>query len=410
MPARRKLGLREIAVLAPGTIAWDTVVSGFGARRQRDAISFILKYRTTSGRQRWFTIGKLGSPWTPDLARREAQRLLLEIRRGADPTAEKLDRRTAITVEQLCRRYLADAEAGRLLIRGGQPKKPSTLATDKSRIEGHLIPLLGRLPVASVTRQDVERSMHAIAEGETRSRLIRGGRGAARRTINLLGAIFTFAIEQQLRADNPCRGVRRYSENRRERRLSDAEYSALGAALRGSEFLPQVIGAVRFLCLTGWRCGEALHLRWQDVDLARRTAILADTKTGRSIRPLSQAACNVLQNQSRLLANELVFPSSRGMRLTSFTWQMRRATDRAGLPSDISAHVLRHSFASLAADLGYSDATIGSLIGHRGQSVTSRYMHFADGPLLAAADAVADATAERMGDALPSGVVVPMRA
>jgi hypothetical protein len=62
------------------------------------------------------------------------------------------------------------------------------------------------------------------------------------------------------------------------------------------------------------------------------------------------------------------------------------------LPADITPHVLRHSFASLAADLGYNEPTIASLIGHKTHSITSRYVHSADAVLLAAADAVANAT------------------
>ena len=58
--------------------------------------------------------------------------------------------------------------------------------------------------------------------------------------------------------------------------------------------------------------------------------------------------------------------------------------------------MLRHSFASLAADLGYNESTIASLIGHKTHSMTSRYMHSADAVLLAAADAVADANMKLM--------------
>ena len=54
--------------------------------------------------------------------------------------------------------------------------------------------------------------------------------------------------------------------------------------------------------------------------------------------------------------------------------------------------MLRHSFASLAADLGLNEPTIASLLGHKTHSITSRYMHSADVVLLAAADAVANAT------------------
>jgi site-specific recombinase XerD len=68
-----------------------------------------------------------------------------------------------------------------------------------------------------------------------------------------------------------------------------------------------------------------------------------------------------------------------------------------GLAADITPHVLRHSFASLAGDLGYSEATIATLIGHKGHSITSRYVHTADAVLLAAVDAVANATWKLMG-------------
>ena len=74
----------------------------------------------------------------------------------------------------------------------------------------------------------------------------------------------------------------------------------------------------------------------------------------------------------------------------------------------MTPNVLRHSFVSLADDLGYSDATIGSLVGHKGRTITSRYMHSADAVLLAAVDTVANRTAELMGEARLSGVVIEM--
>ena len=63
---------------------------------------------------------------------------------------------------------------------------------------------------------------------------------------------------------------------------------------------------------------------------------------------------------------------------------------------------------AFAGDLGYSDPTIGALIGHKGHSITTRYVHAADAVLLAAADTVALRTAELMGEAR-SAEVVPLR-
>ena len=195
--------------------------------------------------------------------------------------------------------------------------------------------------------------------------------------------------------------------------MSGTEYGVLGDALRRAEeaiLWPPAIAAARFLVLTGWRRGEALGLRWDEVDLVRRTATLADTKTGRSIRPLSNAACDVLRTLTT--GEGLVFPATRGDgRMAGFPKLWAKIARKAELPSDVTPHVLRHSFASLAADLGYSEPTISALVGHKGRSITSKYIHSADAVLLAAADAVANRTIELMGDGRSSVVVeLPRRA
>jgi integrase len=420
--ANKRIGLREIRGLTSSKTIWDAAVPGFGARRQKgETVAYVLKFRTAEGRQRWHTIGRHGAPWTPDTARDEARRLLGSVAEGADPAAVKQSKRKAATVAELCDLYLADAEAGRLLTRRQTSKKPSTLVTDRGRIVHHIKPLLGRLSVAAVTCEDVDGFMHAVAEGKTAGKTktakkrgvahVRGGKGTASRTVALLGGIFTYAVRHRMRADNPVHGVTRFADGRRERRLSDAEYNALGEALRTGEVAglwPAAVAAARFLALTGWRSGEALAMHWDEVDLARRTATLGDTKTGRSIRPLSQAACDVLRGLTRL--GELVFPATRGNgRMAGFPKMWQRIAALGGLPADVTPHTLRHSFASLAGDLGYSEPTIAALVGHKGRSITSRYVHTADAVLLAAADAVAKRTAELMGDNRSSGVVIELR-
>ena len=72
----------------------------------------------------------------------------------------------------------------------------------------------------------------------------------------------------------------------------------------------------------------------------------------------------------------------------------------AGRPEDITPHVLRHSYASLAADLGMAEATLAALLGHKGHSVTRRYIHATDAALLAVADAVAGRTVELLDRAV----------
>ncbi len=423
----KRIGLREVRTLGPGETVWDSEMLGFCIRRQRsEALTYGLKYRTRDGRQRWHTIGRHGSPWTPDQARAEARRLLNQVVDGGDPAGAKQDRRLAPEVSDLLDEYLAASEAGRLLTKDARPKKASTIYTDRCRIETHVRPTLGRMKVATVTPADVEGLLHEIADGTAaRARAkprtgapARGGRGAATRTLGLLGAVFAYAVKRQMRADNPVRGLKRFADGKRTRRLADAEYASFAAGLAASGVAlpaagqgqgrrtgavpPSALAAAYFLLLTGWRRAEVLGLTWAQLDLARRTARLDDTKTGVSVRPLSVTACAVLRSMAganRAKSAAYVFPEVGGEgRMGGFPYQFARIVKLGGLPPDVTPHVLRHSFASLAGDLGYSEPTIAALVGHKGHTVTSRYVHAADAVLLAAADAVAARTAELMGE------------
>jgi integrase len=229
--------------------------------------------------------------------------------------------------------------------------------------------------------------------------------------MGMLGVPFSFAVRRGLRSDNPVRGVARHAYEQRERRINDLEYAALGEALRTmpQTAWPIAVAAARFLALTGWRRGEMLGLKWGEVDLVTRTAWLLDTKTGRSMRPLSHRACEVLRELPRI--GELVFPASAGADKTmgGFPKAWTRIIKRASLPTDVTPHVLRHSFASIAADLGFSELTIAALVGHKKVSMTSKYAHHADAVLLQAADAVSDRIAELMGEARGLSVIVELQ-
>lgn len=393
---KKTITITVVEALKPDSTVWDSRVTGFGIRRQRGpGASYIVYYRSRDGRQRMVTIGRHGSPWTPDTARDEALRLLAEVSRGSDPAAVKSSWKAAPTINDLCDAYLDAAKAGKIKKRG-KAKKASTIATDEIRINLHIKPALGRLKVAAVMQHDIEKLRDKLA-----------GHGAAR-TLGMLGAIFQFGVSKHMRADNPVRGVDRPADGKRERRLSREEYARLGAALRDAPAsLASAVAASRFIAVTGWRRAEAISLTRDSVDLQTRTARLADTKTGRSIRPLSHAACDILKNQSR--DGELVFPSAADAdkAMGGYHKMWLRLAKMAALPADVTPHVLRHSFASEAFGLGLSELTIAFLLGHKKSSVTQGYIH-ADATLLRAADQVADHIAGLMGDAVAGGQVVDL--
>ena len=349
---RVRIGLKEIAAMEPNTILWDQEVRGFVARRQfSDIVTFSVVYRTKENVQRWQKLERFPI-LTPHLARQEAIRVLRAKALGQDPAGEKMALRTGITVAQLCDEY-SQRDNG---------KKPGTIRSDNSRIKLHIKPKLGKFRVASITSEQVEDFMLTLS------------RGSAGRTIGLLGVMFTWAVKRKLMAVNPCSGIEKPKDAKRNRRLSEAEYAQLGTALNGGVLSDIFL----FLAVTGFRSGEARNLRWSELDLERSIVTLGDTKTGVSVRPLSNIAIEIIKRQSR--TSEYVFDYGHGRPVNSLrTYWLKLGMDKSVVP-----HVLRHSFASLAADLGLADSTIAGLIGHKQQSMTSRYLHL-DKALVSAA-------------------------
>jgi site-specific recombinase XerD len=363
-----KITSRNVLTIPKHTILWDSTVRGFHVRRQYgDAITFAVFYRNAENRQRWHRIGRYGV-WTPDQARKEAQRVLRAKDLGEDPTAARMALRSAPTMEQLCDEYVADMQSGKV-----NGKKISTIKTDISRIATHIKPALGKRKVASVTQEDVEQFMHALNPG------------SARRVTGLLGAIFSYGIKRKLRETNPVHGLDKPADVKRMRRLAESEYAQLWSALQSEKNVAADV--FLFLTISGWRSGEAKNLKFSEVDLERRVATLGDTKTGLSVRPLSSAAIEIIKSQP-VGNGEFVFEHKHAKPITNLTpWW-----NKLGMPDDVSPHVLRHSIASLAADLGLPDHTISGLLGHSRQGITSRYLHLGDKALLEASDLVANET------------------
>src|SRR5262245_35934553 len=106
-----KITKRTVDQLLPDScdvLMGDYELKGFGVRcRPSGAKHYVLKTRI-GGRQRWLTIGRHGSPWTPDSARREALRLLGLRASGQDPATERDRHKGAVTIAELGARFLQE--------------------------------------------------------------------------------------------------------------------------------------------------------------------------------------------------------------------------------------------------------------------------------------------------------------
>jgi len=152
-----KTAIDALAIPAKGqAFLWDSELRGFGVRVIPSGLkAFVLQYRNDEGRSRRIVIGRYGV-LTVEQARKQAILKLAAVVGGADPAEERAQSRAAITIREVCNWYLENAEAGMILGRKHRPIKASTLAMDRSRIETHIVPLIGTRQVRALRIADIE--------------------------------------------------------------------------------------------------------------------------------------------------------------------------------------------------------------------------------------------------------------
>ena len=359
---------------------------------------------------------------TTEKARTKAFGLLAAVKDGKDPAGDRRERRHALTVTELAQRFDKEHIAVRL--------KPGTAREYRRNLRRFILPAIGRLKVADVTKADIARLHHELRRIPYQ----------ANRNLEVISKMFNLAELWGLRPDgsNPRRHIRKYPEEKRERYLSPAELAALGEAISLAEQEgvedPYAIAAIRLLIFTGCRLNEIMTVKWDYVDFEARCLRLPDTKTGARVIHLGAPALEVLFEIERLPDNPWVIcgrnPGARRTdlqppwrrfrkRATVRLWaraqgsvgadlvhRLERRFDREptydeclaapkkqrlDLPTglvDARIHDLRHSFASGAVALGESLPMIGKLLGHTQVQTTARYAHLAADPVKAAAERV----------------------
>jgi integrase len=413
-------------------VKWCGKLTGFGCRvRPTGRKSFIVQYDFggRSGVTRKVTIGSYGKI-TVGQAREKAEEILAKVQLGEDVAAAKSKLRSVPTMTALCDEYLAE---------GCEHKKQSTISTDNGRIERHIKPLLGRYLVTEVTKSNITKFVNDVAKGKTATdqrtgkhgrAIVTGGKGTATRTLRLLGAIFSFAIDQGYIETNPRTGVKGFADNKSERFLSPDELRRLGDTLKLAEsdglpwkfndgkltkhrplnaenqreqIDPFAIAAIRLLLLTGCRAGEILNLRWCDVDFERSCLNLPDSKTGRKAVTLGAPALQILAKLPRVDDNPYVIAGKKpGKQRSDLKRPWKRAVEHAALKG-LRIHDLRHSFASVGAASGMGLFIVGKLLGHASPSTTQRYAHLGDDPLKVAAESISSSIFDALdGEAVPN--------
>lgn len=378
----KKISKRSIDAAQPGDKRYavnDTELPGFKAYiHPSGRKSFHYRYRVGGGRGatiREPKVGEMGQ-MTPDQARSTAARWALEVRNGGDPMADRTRTRSTPTMNEVLDRYLTDWVE--------KHNKPRTRVENARMIDRYLRSALGRKKITEINRADIARLHNAHSDKPYQ----------ANRLLSLLSKVFNLAEVWELRPDgsNPCRHIGKFSEDSRQRFLSEEEIVALGRALRRAE-AGNTAGAsakaaqvVRMLIFTGARKDEILKLKWQWINLKERCITLPDSKTGTKQIFLPEPAVELLCAITRFQDNPHVFVGGKpGTALVNIKDPWNAIRKDAGL-DDLRLHDLRHSFASIAAGSGYSIRMIGQLLGHTNAQTTQRYAHLAARPQTEAAD------------------------
>ena len=399
---------------------WDETLAGFGVVIQPSGLkSYCFNYRNPEGKCRRVMIGHHGD-LTTEQARKIAEKHRHDALSGGDPLGRKQDKRDAPTIDDILDRYLASEEFA--------DKADVTKAIDRGRIERHLRPILGKRHAHLVTEQDVRKAFAAIRDGKTaidvktikrgRAR-VRGGPGAARMAIILIGIILNWAVRQGLLKENPARHIKLAPVGTRDVILENAnDYARLFKTLERMEEQLRIrqpaADAIRLIALTGCRRGEAAGLRWRHIDHGRIVLPPREHKAGkRTGKPriigLPAAAQAIIARQPEGGPDDFVFAPARGAGGAielSHVWDKVRA--EAELPAKVTLHGLRHSTASHMAMAGAEAAQIMAALGHHQLSTVQRYIHFAKDARSALAETAA-ATALKGIEIAASAKVVKLR-
>lgn len=366
---------------------WDSEIGGYGLLVRPSGLrSLILQYWSPveRGKQR-LSIGKLGKPVVmPDgthttLTAHSGRKIalvmkglvaagrdpLLERREGQDRKAREIAgareaERNARLVCAVAEDFIADANA--------RARSPKTIREWTRLLHRHVVPVIGKRPIADVDRADADK---------VRAALPRGRRILANRVQQVCCSLLNFAGDSR-RTPNPFaagkRGANRwYREEMTRQPFTREEVAALFAQLDAEDQTQRgdAVDAIRLLALSGWRKGEVLALRWDALNRVTGMVTLTSTKTGRSERALSPDAWALLDEIPR--RGQYVFPSPENADAprteVKRIWQRVRV--RAGVTKPL--HSLRHTVATIALSEGVPLAAVGALLGHRDPKTTLRY-------------------------------------
>ena len=318
----------------------DAVVTGLKIRVGRNKRTWIYAAEFQRKTKRGSVFKSLGH-W-PHMDVAEARRAaLIEAAKVASGRPQP-GRRHAMRLDAACAEYLASLEA-----RG---KKSMRIVESMMRV--HLLPELGRFTLAELSDTPaLVRDLHR--------KISRRSPASANRAMSILSAVYRNAARLDRSLSKEASPISAVIMNREVPKQSALAFDKFPAWRRAVDALPPIRAAYnRLMLLTGMRGGEAQRLEWRDVNLRTRSITLRGTKTGKDISvPMTSAIARELVRAGPR-GDGLIFPAAR-------KWA-------DVLPS--KGHALRHTWRSVAADLGVDELQARLLLGHSLVGINQSYV------------------------------------
>jgi integrase len=400
-----KLTKMVVEAEQPGPIdrfLWDTSLRGFGVKvTPKGAKVYVAQFRPKGSRKsRRYTIGRHASPWTTDMARTEASKLLARAQLGEDPfqtarakrreeealaLAEKAAVRAAKAAKARSKTHAFSTVVELFIERYAKPRNRSWAETQHILTSKDLDPWKQR-QIDTITPKEVLALIDKVSDRKVSARLL----------FAHLRKFFSWCVGRLLIDVSPCLGLKGPPIPRpRDRWLSDEELRLVWLASHDLEwpFGP----LLRLLILTGQRRQEVAGMHWSELDLGRAewTIPAARAKNGKAhLVDLSPAAVEILSTKN--YREGLVFTTTtttpvsghskakRHLDLAIVALRRREAAEQ-GRPEPISeipkwrVHDLRRTAATGMSRLGHPpyvvEAVLNHISGSRG-GLVAVYQHY----------------------------------
>jgi integrase len=289
----------------------------------------------------------------------QAEALRPQIKAGADPVAGKFDAKQAITFEELAEQRLTR----------GDPLRQGSEADYRHLLKRDLLPAIGGVPAAKVTRQQVIAVLESIA-----------GRGSTRRADTaraMISSIYGYGMDRGTVHENPAAGLRnRHDYQPRDVVLSPREIRKLWHAMDNGAAVasPAMATIIRVALLTGQRRAEIAGLRKDELDQSSAHPCLIIARGRAKNRnqhrvPLSPAACRLLGDAVAASGESpFVFPGPNGKPILprSVSKAMERTRAKLGI-TDITVHDLRRTVGSMMTKFGVPKDVRERVLNHGGK-------------------------------------------